>query len=291
MAVRGIEAPLVVIIGPTASGKSALAIDIAKHHNGEVICADSRTVFREMDIGTAKPSLEEQAGIPHWGLDLADPGERFTAAAWQSYARARIADIRERGRVPIIAGGTGLYVDGLIFDYQYPDEPDPRQRQQLEQMDVNDLYRYCIDNNTKLPENDKNKRHLIRSIVHSGQPDQRRSRLIDNTIVVGIATHTEQLRGRIAERTEHMFTDGVVEEARMLGKKYGWDSEAMTGNIYPLLREYTEGQSSLEDTKQAFRHRDWQLAKRQMTWFRRNPFILWGRPSDCEQYIDRHLAS
>lgn len=288
--VTGVELPLIVIVGPTASGKTALAIDIAKKHDGEIICADSRTVFREMNIGTAKPTTSEQGGVPHWGLDLADPGQRYTAAAWQAYARQRIDDIRARGRLPIIAGGTGLYIDGLIFDYQYPAEPDPQQRDTLEQMSAEELYKYCIDNNIQLPENDKNKRHLMRQIVHDGQPNQRRDTVIDNTIVVGIATHTEQLRERIANRTEHMFADGVVDEARMLGEKYGWDSEAMTGNIYPLLREYLEGRASIEDTMQAFRHRDWQLAKRQMTWFRRNPFIMWGRPDDCRDYIDQYLA-
>lgn len=290
MATLAQEAPLVVIVGPTASGKTALAIRIAKEADGEVICGDSRTVFRGMDIGTAKPSREERQGVVHWGLDLADPGDRYTAAAWQAYARECIADIRSRGKVPIVTGGTGLYIDGLIFDYQYPAEPSVNERARFEKMSSEELYKYCIDNNIELPENDKNKRHLVRHALHEGQDLQRRESIIENTIVVGIATDNEQLRLRIAQRTEQMFADGVVKEARNLGNKYGWNSEAMTGNIYPLLRENIEGSASLEEVKEAFRYRDRQLAKRQMTWFRRNPYIAWGAAADCEKYIVEALA-
>lgn len=285
------EPPLVVIVGPTASGKTSLAIDIALRYKGEVICADSRTVFREMNIGTAKPSLEEQRGVPHWGLDLTEPGERYTAAQWQAYARQKVADIRARGRLPIIVGGTGLYVDGLLFDYEYPAQPSSDERLKFEQMSGDELYKYCIQNNIELPINDKNRRHLIGVALRNGQKEQRRESIIDNTIVVGIATCRAALINRIALRTEQMFADGVVDEASRLGKKYGWESEAMTGNIYPLIRNYLEGDTTLYETKAAFCHRDWQLAKRQLTWLRRNPFILWHELSGAEHYLASQLAS
>ena len=106
-----IDLPLVVIAGPTASGKTELAIRIAKKFNGEVISADSRAIYRGLDIGTAKPASEEQQGIPHWGIDIVDPGERFTAANFKVYAQRKISEIRLRGHLPIIAGGTGLYAE------------------------------------------------------------------------------------------------------------------------------------------------------------------------------------
>jgi tRNA dimethylallyltransferase len=116
------DLPLIVIVGPTASGKTSLAIDIAKQFGGEIICADSRTVYIGMDIGTAKPSRAEQAMVPHWALDLVEPGQRFTAADFKEYANKKIAEIRSRGNIPMIVGGTGLYVDGVIFDYKFGDD-------------------------------------------------------------------------------------------------------------------------------------------------------------------------
>lgn len=283
--------PTIVIIGPTASGKTALAVELAVRYSGEVICADSRTVFREMNIGTAKPTEADQRSVPHWGIDLTGPGQRYTAAAYQRYANEKIDDIRRRGKLPILVGGTGLYIDGIVFDYSYPDEPTAEDRRRFESMTNEELHRYCIENNIQLPLNDKNKRHLVRSIVHKDTKQQRSVRLIDNTLMYGIAVDKSTLRQRIEQRTEQMFADGVVEEARKLGDKYGWDSESMTGNIYPLLRQYIEGSVSLDDTKRAFIARDWQLAKRQMTWFRRNPEIAWGKADDILQRVNDVLAS
>ena len=111
-----------VIVGPTGSGKTGAAIEIAKKVSGEIISADSRAIYKYMDIGTAKPTAEEQAQVPHWGLDLVEPGERFTVADWKAYAEEKIEEILSRGYVPIIAGGTGLYIDALVYDYQFSEE-------------------------------------------------------------------------------------------------------------------------------------------------------------------------
>lgn len=281
--------PVIVIIGPTASGKTDLAIKVALRRPAEIICADSRTVYREMDIGTAKPSLEEQSGIPHWGLDLTKPGQRFTAAEFQAYAKQKIAEIQARGKLPIVVGGSGLYIDGLIFDYQFPSEPSRQQRDLFEAMSQSQLYKYCLQNNIELPINDKNKRHLISAALRANRQPKRNQALKHKLFVVGIATQKSKLRLNIAQRTEHMFERGVVNEASLLGEKYGWDSEAMTGNIYPIIHQYILGQASLDQAKQAFRERDWQLAKRQMTWFRRNPYILWTRREEGEQIINSLL--
>lgn len=279
------EQPLIVIVGPTASGKTALAIDIAQRYGGEIICADSRTVYRAMDIGTAKPSPEQQAIVPHWGLDLVAPGERYTAAAFQRYAQEKIKDIRVRGKVPLLVGGTGLYIDGLLFGYEYPAEMTADLRAKLESMETKELYAYCITNNIELPINDKNKRHLIRSVAHADLHDQRRDQIIDNCYVYGIVVDRATLDERIAERTEEMFSAGVMDEAKMIASHYGWESEAMTGNIYPLAKDVIYGKIEASEAKEQFRYRDRQLAKRQMTWFRRNPFICWGSAADISQHI------
>lgn len=283
--------PVVVIVGPTASGKTGLAIKLAKQFNGEVVCADSRTVYTGMDIGTAKPSIDEQAGISHWGLDIAGPDERFTAANFKQYANKKIDEIRRRGKVPFVVGGTGLYVDAVLFDYDFPKPISDEMREKLEQMSVGSLYKYCTEHNIELPVDDKNKRRLIRAISGPGVTKQRRNAPIENSIVAGIATNNDTLRTRIHDRTEQMFSHGVVDEATTLAEQYGWDAEAMTSNVYREIKNYLDGNVTLDETKSLFETRDWQLAKRQMTWFRRNPYIEWGSLKSIEQYVINQLGS
>lgn len=282
--------PLIVLVGPTASGKTALAIKLAERFGGEVICADSRTVYRGLDIGTAKPTREERARVPHWGLDLVEPGERFTAADFKHYAVAKITEIRARGCVPFLVGGTGLYVDGVVFDYQFGVDADNAIRQRLAEMSTDELQEYCIQHNIELPENVTNRRYLVRAVEQRGVNHKSNSEPLVNTFIVGITTNKDILRTRIEHRAEHLFDDGVVDEAIKLGKKYGWESEAMTGNIYPLVRQYLEGELSMQEMQQKFATRDWQLAKRQLTWLRRNPHIAWKSLEDAEHYLSEILA-
>lgn len=285
--------PLIVIVGPTASGKTAAAIELAKKVGGEVICADSRTVYREMDIGTAKPTMRERQGIPHWGLDLVNPNERFTAADFKEYAQQKISEIRQRGRLPIVVGGTGLYVDGIIFDYQFGGDVDITIRTQLEQLSVQELQLYCVKNNILLPENRLNKRYLIRAIEQKSINKKRQNEPIPNSIVVGITTDKFELRNRIYTRFEQMFSQNVVEEAIKLGKKYGWDGEAMTGNIYRYIRRNLE-QGKRAVTKEdieALTMIDMRLVKRQLTWFKRNPFITWASRDHVVQTAQKLLVA
>jgi tRNA dimethylallyltransferase len=285
------QLPLVVIVGPTASGKTALAIELAERFDGEIICADSRTIYKYMDIGTAKPTRDEQARVPHWGLDLVEPGERFTAVDFKQYAEQKIIEIRARGRIPFIVGGTGLYVDAVIFDYQFGGEVNSEQRQQLEKMTLEQLNIYFQENNINLPENKLNKRYVIRAIEQNGQLTSRNEQPISTSIIVGIATYRELLRTRIAQRIEQLFEDGVVAEASMLGKKYGWESAAMTGNIYPLIHAYLDQQLTLTELKVKSTTIDWRLAKRQLTWLRRNPHIHWASLDEARAFLADQLAS
>lgn len=286
----GSEKPLIVIVGPTASGKTSLAVEMAERFNGEIICADSRTVYKEMDIGTAKPSAEDQARVPHWGLDLVEPNERFTAADFKSYAEWKIREIRARGNVPFMVGGTGLYVDAVLFDYQFGAPADDQLREKLNTLSIDELHQYCTEHNVKLPENAFNKRYVIRAIEQKNINTKRRHEPISTSIIVGITTNRDELRTRIALRTEQLFEDGVVEEAIILGKKYGWDSEAMTGNIYPLIQLYLEGQLTEAELKEKFTTSDWRLAKRQLTWLKRNEFIRWLPLTEAKLYIQSVLA-
>ena len=284
-------APLIVVVGPTASGKSAVSLELAERYNGEIICADSRTIFTHMDIGTAKPSKADQARVSHWGLDLVEPGVVFTAADFKKYAEEKIADIRARGKVPFLVGGSGLYIDAIIFNYQFGPTADPRQRAELESMTLSELHKYCFENNIILPENDQNKRYVIRAIEQKSINRERLQQPIDNTIIVGITTEKSELHDRIAQRAEQLFDDGMIEEATELGNKYGWENEAMTGNIYRLVHQYVNGELHKAELKDRFIISDRQLAKRQLTWLKRNSYIQWFSRDDAYTYIAQHLAS
>lgn len=282
--------PLVVIVGPTASGKTTLAIEVAKRHKGEIICADSRTVYKGMDIGTAKPSLVERAMVPHWGLDLVEPNQPFNVADFQKYAYQKIDEIRARGHIPFLVGGSGLYIDAVLFNFQFNSPASLEQRRELENLSLEELQKYCIENSVKLPENVKNKRHLIRAIERNNIEKQRRIEPISTSIIVGIATDRSVLRKRIHERSEQIFHDNVVNEATLLGKKYGWNIEAMTGNIYPLVYKYLNGELAFEEMKEKFATADWRLAKRQLTWLKRNPYIKWFELDRAQKYLEDQLA-
>ncbi|RYX79546.1 tRNA dimethylallyltransferase [bacterium] len=283
--------PLIVIQGPTASGKTKLAIELATLFNGEIICADSRTIYRHMDIGTAKPTLFERSLVPHWGLDIVNPGEYFSAADFQKYAIAKIHEIRARGHVPFLVGGSGLYIDAVVFNYTFAPRVNPEQRQLLDKCSINELQDYCIKYNISLPENKNNKRYLVRCIEQKNNPTPVKFAPKSTSIIVGIATERDILRQRIARRTEHLFECNVVDEAIKLGKLYGWNNEAMTGNIYRLVKLYLDGAATLAEIKEKNTTADWRLAKRQLTWMRRSFYTTWMSLNDAEHYLSNILAA
>ena len=242
-----------------------------------------------MDIGTAKPSPEDQAEVPHWGLDLVEPGESFTAADFKLYTQQKVAEIRARGHLPMLVGGTGLYVDGLIFDYEFA-PADPELRKKLEVLSLDELKKYCANNNISLPENQQNRRYVMREIERKIVSGTRLNEPIANTLVVGIATERDILRARIQTRSEQLFENGMVQEAKMLGEKYGWESEAMTGNIYKLVKQFLDGELDEAELKEKNITADWRLAKRQITYLKRNPFINWLELSDAYSYVKEQLS-
>lgn len=282
--------PLVVIVGPTASGKTSLAINLAKKYKGEIICADSRTIYKGMDIGTAKPTQAEQATAPHWGLDLAEPGERFTAYDFKVYADAKIEEIRGRGHVPFLVGGTGLYVDAVVLDYEFADSFDGALRSALENKRLDELHEYCKLNYITLPENSKNKRYVINAILRKSINAKSKLEPDSNTIVVGITTDKQALLARMRVRAEQLFNDGVVNEAITLGKKYGWGAEVLKSNVYRVVNGSLQIAISREEMINRTVILDWQLAKRQLTWLKRNKFINWLSINEASEYISSRLA-
>jgi len=283
--------PLVIIVGPTASGKSALAIDIARRFNGEIICADSRTVYKGMDIATAKPTREDQSIVPHWGIDLVGPDQHFSVAEFKYYADQKIVEIRKRGHVPLMVGGTGLYIDAVLFGYTFGAKPNTELRLKLQHMTLQELREYCNVYHINLPENDKNKRYIIRAIENTNLPKRRNTIPVYENIIVGITTDKVVLRDRITARIEQQLKNGVVEEAKKLGKKYGWDTEPMKSNIYPIVHAYIQNEISIEQLLTRACVIDWRLAKRQLTWLRRSSLIYWDTPEGLNTYIADRLVS
>ena len=247
----------IVIAGPTASGKTGVAIEIAKEierraqaspegvfggfRGAEVISADSRAIYRGMDIGTAKPSIEEMDGVRHWGLDLVRPGERFTVADWKRYAEEKIAEIRARGNLPIVVGGTGLYIDALVYDYSFSEEG------KREQSD--------------------------------------RKAVCSNYLIIGVKWDVEKLRARIAQRVDKLFVQELFNETKELTALYNWNTQAMKSNIYQFAWAYLQGEYDLERAKELCTYDDWHLAKRQLTWFKRNKNIVWLSLAEIEPYV------
>ena len=263
------ELPLIVILGPTASGKTAYAIQLARLIGGEVICADSRTVYRGMDIGTAKPTEPERAGVPHWGLDLIEPDQRYSLYDFQRYATAKIAEIRQRQHVPLLVGGSGLYINSVIYDYRLAGgDYDPTTRAKLEKLPPDELRRLIVKQGAKLPRDLDNKRRLIRSL-ETGGVSNNCGYLSRQTVVIGIAVDKEKLSQRISERAERMLERGLIDEAERLIARYGM-VEPLRRNAYGVVAKYLAGQIYEAELIEQISTKDRQLVKKQLTWWR-NP--------------------
>lgn len=278
--------PLVVIVGETASGKSGLALQLANKLNGEIVSADSRTIYKGMDIGTAKPSPAEQKQVPHHLLDLVEPNETFNVADFKRAALQVIADIRGRGYLPIMVGGTGLYVDAVIFDYQFRAKYDRKIRQALEAKSVDELIVLALEQGIAAGDINKNKRHLIRLLEAGPAPTNDRQTMIDDIILVGLTLPRAQLRRNITLRVEDMFRKGLKHEVAELAERFGWQSEAMSGIGYREFEEYFYGRASLGEVKRQIAQHTLHLAKRQRTWLKRNRFINWFDSAEAaEKFI------
>lgn len=267
--------PLIVIVGETASGKSALALELAKKFDGELICADSWTVYKGFDIGTAKPSRKERKKIPHHLLDVADPAEGFSAAEFKKLATNTIQSIVLRGKLPIMVGGTGLYIDSVLYDYSFLPPSDPVLRAELNAMSLEQVVARAGELELDTTGIDlRNKRRVIRLIENNGvRPGKHEVRA--NTLVLGIKTDRERLQERIAQRVDAMLAAGLEQEARLLSQMYGWRVEPMKGIGYSEWEDYFVGRQTLEETKRRIVKDTQDLAKRQRTWFKRNSSIQW----------------
>jgi tRNA dimethylallyltransferase len=278
---------LLVIVGETASGKSALALELARRFNGEIICADSWTVRKHVDIGTAKPTDEERELVPHHLLDMVEPDGDFTAAVFKRLANEAIADIAGRGKLSVMAGGTGLYIDGVLYDYNFLPAGDRSAREELNRLSVAKLLEKIEYSKLELGDVDtRNKRRLIRLIETKGKrPTQKILR--EDTLIIGLKTDREVLEQSIITRIDTMLASGLENEVRGLAERYGWDCEALKGIGYAQWQGYFSGAQSLPETRQKIIKATFDFAKRQRTWFKRNKSIHWfSTPVNMEHVVD-----
>ncbi len=289
---------IIVVIGPTASGKTDLALYLAKKFNGEIICADSRTVYKNLDIGTAKPYIGKKYykknniyiinNIPHYFINIAEPNRRITVAHFKKTAHKIINDIIIRNKMPIIAGGTGLYVDALIQEYEIPRvAPDRKLRlkleKQLKRYGENWFYQKLLklDPCAKKFIDPKNHRRVIRAlevIIKTGKKFselRKKNNSKYKSLILGINLPREKLYNRINKRVERMIKLGLVNEARKIAKKYSWSRSAMSGIGYHQFRKYLKSEETLDQAINSLKRDTRHYAKRQITWFKRNKDIVW----------------
>lgn len=270
-----IGGPLIVIVGETASGKSALALDLAQKFNGEIICADAMTVYRDFDIGTAKPNRKERELVPHHLLDVTTAQEGYSAPQFQRAAFEAIRDIFGRGHLPILVGGTGLYIDSVLYDYSFLQPSTELLREALNDMSLAELIVMAKQKGLPIESVDiRNKRRIIRLIENNGAMP-RRSELRFNTLVFGITQTKVGLEERITERVQSMVAHGLEQEVATLSQQYGWEAEPMKAIGYREWQDYFSGNQSLELTLERISSGTKRLAKKQRTWFKRNNSIQW----------------
>ena len=291
---------IIAVVGPTASGKTAVGIALARAFDGEVVAADSRTIYRGLDIGTAKPTgermlggdLKEMAaekplmveGIPHWSIDIADPDEVFSVAGYQAYADKVIDGILRRSHVPIIVGGTGLYIRALIDRPNFTEvPPNDALRVELATLSNAELMAEIAerDPDTASTIDEDNRRRLERAIeiLRATGKTLAETQKFDKpryeALQIGLEIERDNLYSRIDERVDVMIAGGLVDEVRELRNKYGNNATAMTGIGYRQVSEFLDGKTKLKDAVTRIKFDSHHYAKRQETWFKRDERIVW----------------
>ncbi len=283
---------LLVIAGPTASGKSSLAVQLAKRWNGEVISADSMQVYRRMDIGTAKVTREETEGVPHHLIDVLEPTEEWNVAMFQEQAGAAIRDIASRGRLPILCGGTGFYLHALLYDTQFEEEPEQREiRQQLEARmrtegpeTMHEALR-AVDPEAAESIHPHNEKRVIRALEYyqiHGTPISRHNQEMRqkespyDLCCLALSMDRQRLYDRIDLRVDQMIEQGLVEEVRALvAEGLSAGMTAMQGLGYKEILPYLEGRCTLEEAVRILKRDTRHFAKRQLTWLRAEKDMRW----------------
>lgn len=296
--------PIVYVIGgPTASGKSKLAVELAKKVNGEIISADSMQIYKEMNIGTAKVNKEEMQGVQHYLVDFVSPDERYSVSNFKKDAEKAIEEILEKGKTPIVVGGTGLYIDSLIYGIEFQNEEvDLEYREKLnkiaDEKGLESLYKKAqeIDPEAmkKISINDRKRIIRVLEIYHKTgktkteqELQSRKNEVKYEYKVFAITMDREKLYERIEKRIDFMIEQGLIEEVKQILEKYHTFPTAMQGLGYKEVVEYLEGSCTKEEMIEKIKKETRHYAKRQLTWFRKNKETIW---LDREKSTDENVS-
>ena len=295
---------VIVIVGPTASGKTALSIELAKKINGEIISCDSMQIYRDMDIGSAKPTKEEMQGIKHYMIDIVTPEERFSVAEYKKQAESAIEEILKKGKTPIVIGGTGLYANSLIYGIEYNEiKLDEQYRKELEniastEQGLSNLYEQAVKIDSQamriISSNDKKRIIRVLEIYHSTgktktelEIESRKNGVKYDYKVFAINMDREILYERINKRVDIMLESGLIEEVKNILQKYKEFPTAMQGLGYKEVVEYLNKEISEEEMIGKIKQETRRYAKRQLTWFRKNKETIWlNGLEDMQNNID-----
>lgn len=274
---------VIAVVGATASGKTAYAVELAKQIDGEIISADSRLVYKGFDIGTAKPSVEERQGISHYMIDIVEPDVNYSAGLYAKEAKKYINDILSRGKTPIIAGGTGLYFNILLNNYDLPEiEPDWELRKSLSKLSYEELEQmlFSLDKDAFVEKNDKKKAIRYIEILKSTGKPLKEARGINEVEYdvewIGLNFPREVLYERINRRVDLMMETGLVEETKGLLEKYGRIPNIVDTIGYREIIMALDGVMSMDEAVDKLKQNTRNYAKRQLTWFRKNENIKWN---------------
>ncbi len=295
--------PIIAVVGPTATGKSRFAVELAQRFNGEIISADSRQVYRGLDLGTGKITKPEMLGVPHHMLDCASPQENFSVAEYVQKAEAALVDITSRTKLPIVCGGSGQYVDALLRNGPLPDvPPQEKLRAELEKKTAEELITMLrkLDPVRAADIDPYNKRRLIRAIeivTVTGKPVpslvKAKAKDPFDVLWLGIDTNTQELKARIAHRLKERLDRGLVAEVRRLHEHgLSWERMEELGLEYRYTALFLQGKLREEDYRDQLATAIWQYARRQRTWWRQHDDIVWVMDTaEADDLVKRFLAT
>ncbi len=292
-----LKTPVITVVGPTGTGKTRLAIELARKLNGEIISGDSMQVYREMDIGTAKATPEEQKQAVHHLIDIQNYDEPYNVRIFQEKCRQAIEDITSRNRIPILCGGTGLYIKAALYDYEFTEEEEnPELKSRIEKMDNEALVDFLKQNDPQALEkiHPNNRKRLIRAAMMASSSETKSEREnrqdhqpVYDVLFIGLNAPKEIVDSRIEKRVDQMFEAGLAEEvSRLFSDSKTWNYTSFQGIGYKEFRDWFASKKTLGEVRQAIVVHSRQYAKRQMTWFRNQMPVQWFDLNHTDQAIE-----